>query len=81
MIIDFSTMPQEEKLSAAERIKKIYVAAAYEIIVRIGEDPETYDTANLEVPGSVDEKDYFLKRDLQEYVEGISRIDTFITSL
>ena len=81
MLIDFSTMPQEEKLGAAERIKKIYIASAYELIVRIGEDPETYDTETLVVPEDTSEKDYYLKRDLQEYIDGISRIESFISSL
>ena len=80
MIIDFSTMPQEEKLAAAERAKVAFKVAMFELLLRLNENPATYDVSSLVVP-SPDAVDYAIKRDLKEYSDGLVWIDNYIASL
>jgi hypothetical protein len=79
--IDFSNMIDSERLEVANRTKEIALKAIYELILRLGQDPETYDESTLVVPTDESDAEYVIKRDLKTNIDQLAWINNFISSL
>ncbi len=53
----------------------------YELILRLGQDPLTFDEAAFVVPEDDSDPEYTLKRDLKSSIDKLAWINSFISSL
>jgi hypothetical protein len=79
--IDFSTIASSERLDVANRVKDITSQSVYELILRLGQDPLTFDEAAFVVPEDDSDPEYTLKRDLKSSIDKLAWINSFISSL
>lgn len=76
MPYEFSLLSAEEKAQEAGRVKKELERQLYGAIIKLGEDPETYDTAAHVVPEDEFEANYPVKVDIARILSNLAFIDT-----
>ena len=79
--INFSTMDSSERLEVANRTKEIALKAIYELILRLGQDPETFDESTLVVPTDQSDPDFVIKRDLKANIDQLAWVDAFLLTI
>lgn len=78
--IDFSTIASSERLEVANRVKDITSKNIYELVLRLGQDPASFDDAALVVPEDESDPEFTLKKDLKSNIDRLAWINTFISS-
>lgn len=81
MAINFSTMDSSDRLAAANLVKDITSRNIYEFILRLGQDPASFDEAAFVAPEDESDPQYMLKRDLKTSIDQLTWINNFISSL
>jgi len=75
MPYEFSLLSEEEKTQEANRVKKELERQLYGAIIKLGEDPATYNTAAHVVPEDEFEVNYAIKLDISRLLSNIAFID------
>jgi len=75
MPYEFSTLSTEDMAQEAGRVKKELERQLYGAILKMGEDPSTYDTASHVVPEDEFAVNYAIKLDIARTLSNISFIN------
>lgn len=75
MPYEFSLLSSEEKAQEALRVKKELERQLYGAIVKLGEDPATYDTSAHVVPEDEFAVNYAIKLDIARFLSNLAFID------
>jgi len=75
MPYEFSSLSAEEKVQEANRVKKELERQLYGSIIKLGLDPETYNTAAHVVPEDESEVNYPVKLEISRLLSNIAFID------